>query len=147
MNKTKLLAFGAEIALIATTVLYLAFHELWISILSVVLGGATVVIISRTGRGERSLPPSERTVGVGTVREVGAEVSHPDAGEPQIWVEVCSVHGDTFIGRLVRDDSDPAVATLRPGSVVLVAFNPEEPEQLSLPDDVLAVRASGLVFA
>jgi len=34
-----------------------------------------------------------------------------------------------------------------PGLVMLVAFDPAAPEELSLPDDVLAVRASGLVLA
>ncbi|WP_371328004.1 hypothetical protein [Mycobacterium sp. 1423905.2] len=139
-----MLAFGAEIALIATTVLYLAFHELWIAILSVALAGVTIFVISRCG--ERSLPPAERIVGVGTVREVDDDSAQTDTGPQQVWIEVSSVHGDTFIGRLVRGESDPDVGALRPGLVVLVAFNPEEREHLSLPDDVLAVRASGLVL-
>ncbi|EUA06225.1 hypothetical protein I546_5675 [Mycobacterium kansasii 732] len=75
---------------------------------------------------------------MGTVRAVGA-------GERQIWIEVASVHGDTFIGRLVRDDESDESA-LRPGLVVLVAFDPADREALSLPDDVLAVRARGLSF-
>ena len=33
---------------------------------------------------------------------------------------------------------------LRPGLVVLVAFDPADREQLSLPDDVLAVRAKSM---
>ncbi|BCI92833.1 hypothetical protein NIIDMKKI_80390 [Mycobacterium kansasii] len=57
------------------------------------------------------------------------------------------MHGDTFIGRLVRDDDDSDEAALRPGLVVLVAFDPADREALSLPDDVLAVRARGLSFA
>jgi hypothetical protein len=32
------------------------------------------------------------------------------------------------------------MSVLRPGLVVLVAFDPAERERLSLPDDVLAVR-------
>jgi hypothetical protein len=36
------------------------------------------------------------------------------------------------------------VSMLRPGLVVLVAFDPAAREELSLPDDVLAVRASWL---
>ncbi|ORV69700.1 hypothetical protein AWC07_06405 [Mycobacterium gastri] len=69
------------------------------------------------------------------------------AGERQIWIEVASVHCDTFIGRLVRDDDDSDESPLRPGLVVLVAFDPADREALSLPDDVLAVRARGLSFA
>ncbi len=52
--------------------------------------------------------------------------------------------GETFIGKLARCDSDPDVSMLRPGLVVLVAFDPDAREQLSLPDDVLAVQASWL---
>ncbi|BBX99251.1 hypothetical protein AWC15_17635 [Mycobacterium lacus] len=79
-------------------------------------------------------------VGVGTV--VDNDESATASGERQIWVEVASVHGDTFVGRLVHDDGDPDVATLRPGLVVLVAFDPAARERLSLPDDMLAVRAA-----
>ena len=87
----------------------------------------------------RRVPGDGVTVGLGTVRTVNTD--------QHIWIEVSSVQGDTFIGRLVHDDAGPDVATLRPGLVILVAFDPAEREQLSLPDDVLAVRASGLVFA
>jgi hypothetical protein len=94
-------------------------------------------------RGNR---PTARTVGVGTVRAIdseatGAETATPAARERQILIEVASVQGDTFIGRLVHGD-DPEAALLRPGLVVLVAFDPAVREELSLPDDVLAVRAS-----
>jgi hypothetical protein len=78
----------------------------------------------------------ERTVGVGTVRE--------RAGERQIFIEVVAVSGETFIGRLARCDDDPDVSILRPGLVILVAFDPAAREKLSLPDDVLAVHASWL---
>ncbi|KAA1249333.1 hypothetical protein F0Q45_15795 [Mycobacterium simiae] len=139
MNKSKLLAIGAELALIATTMLYLSFHELWIAFTSVALAAATVVLVGRVICGPRQKPADGRTVGVGTVHTVAA-------GERQIWIEVASVHGDTFIGRLVRDDDDPDTPVLRPGLVVLVAFDPTDRENLSLPDDVLAVRARGLTF-
>jgi hypothetical protein len=78
----------------------------------------------------------ERAVGVGTVRRV--------AGERQVFIEVVAVSGETFIGRLARCDDDPDVSMLRPGLVVLVAFDPAAREELSLPDDVLAVHASWL---
>jgi len=77
------------------------------------------------------------TVGVGTVRTVGAE--------RQVFIEVVAVSGETFIGRLAPCDGDDAdVSMLRPGLVVLVAFDPAVPEELSLPDDVIAVNASWL---
>jgi hypothetical protein len=77
-----------------------------------------------------------RTVGVGTVREV--------AGQRQVFIEVVAVSGETFIGRLARGEDDLDASVLRPGLVVLVAFDPAAREKLSLPDDVLAVHASWL---
>ena len=76
------------------------------------------------------------TVGVGTVRTIG--------DERQVFIEVVAVSGETFIGRLARSEGDPDVSVLRPGLVVLVAFDPAAREELSLPDDVLAVHASWL---
>ncbi|EUA86701.1 hypothetical protein I551_6943 [Mycobacterium ulcerans str. Harvey] len=46
----------------------------------------------------------------------------------------------------MQDDTETDTATLRPGLVVLVAFDPADRQQLSLPDDVLAVRARGLAI-
>jgi hypothetical protein len=60
---------------------------------------------------------------------------------------VSSVHGDTFVGRLVHHDVAADLSSLRPGLLVLVAFDPAAPGQLSLADDVMAVRASGLALA
>ncbi|EUA02690.1 hypothetical protein I545_4086 [Mycobacterium kansasii 662] len=139
MNTSKLPAVIAEIALIATTLLYLVFHWSWLALTGVALAAATAVFVGRLARGSRPASADSRTVGVGTVRAVGV-------GERQIWIEVASVHGDTFIGRLVRDD-DSDESALRPGLVVLVAFDPADREALSLPDDVLAVRARGLSVA
>jgi hypothetical protein len=75
-------------------------------------------------------------IGVGTVRTIG--------DERQVFIEVVAVSGETFIGRLARSESDPDLSMLRPGLVVLVAFDPAAREELSLPDDVLAVHASWL---
>lgn len=72
-----------------------------------------------------------RTVGVGTVRTV----------QRQIFIEVVAVSGETFVGKLARCDGGVDVSVLRPGLVVLVAFDPTAREELSLPDDVLAVHA------
>ncbi|OBB65228.1 hypothetical protein [Mycobacterium sp. 852014-50255_SCH5639931] len=74
----------------------------------------------------------DRAVGVGTVRTV----------ERQVFIEVVAVSGETFIGKLARCGDDLDVSMLRPGLVVLVAFDPAAREELSLPDDVLAVHAA-----
>ncbi|ORV90764.1 hypothetical protein AWC11_12190 [Mycobacterium interjectum] len=73
-------------------------------------------------------------VAVGTVRDVG--------DERQVFIEVVAVSGETFIGKLAGGADDPDVSMLRPGLVVLVAFDPAAREELSLPDDVLAVHAA-----
>jgi hypothetical protein len=67
-------------------------------------------------------------VGIGTVRQI----------TDVITMEVESVTGGTFTGRL-RDDS--VAEALRPGTVLMVAFDPAAREHLSLADDMLAVRA------
>lgn len=74
----------------------------------------------------------DRAVGVGTVRTV----------ERQVFIEVVEVSGETFVGKLARCGDDLDVSMLRPGLVVLVAFDPAARERLSLPDDVLAVHAA-----
>lgn len=94
-----------------------------------------LMLLSGTGR----LPVAPRrgaagpTVGVGTVRKVG--------DERQVLIEVVAVSGETFIGKLARGKGDPDVSMLRPGLVVLVAFDPAARERLSLPTDVEAVLA------
>ncbi len=98
-------------------------------------------LLERLGRflSARRRSAHGRTVGVGTVRATAG-------GGRQVFVEVVAVSGETFIGRLARCESDP-VSVLRPGLVVLVAFDPAAREELSLPTDaqaVLAVRASWL---
>ncbi|GAB3028061.1 hypothetical protein MBOU_54200 [Mycobacterium bourgelatii] len=148
MNRNKLLAIGAEIGMIAATILYLTLHQVWTALLSVALGAAVVVLVARfMDSARRASRSDEVAVGVGTVRKVDTDVAEAVTGERHIWIEVSSVAGDNFVGRLVQDESDPEVATLRPGLVVLVAFDPAERQELSLPDDVLAVRASSLVLA
>jgi hypothetical protein len=146
MNKSKLMAIGAEMALIATTILYLACHELWIAVTSVAVAAAVLALVSRVACTAGHTTGDGIAVEVGTVRTVVDD--QPDAaGDRQIWIEVSSVHGDTFIGRLVHDGAAADLSSLRPGHMVLVAFDPAAPEQLSLADDVLAVRASGLALA
>jgi len=87
------------------------------------------------------------TVCVGTVctvegLDVEGTVSVTTDTERQVLIQVTGVRGEEFIGRLVHRDPDLDVSLLRPGLVVLVAFDPTARERLSLPDDVLAVRAS-----
>jgi hypothetical protein len=143
MDKSKLMAIGAEMALIATTILFLACHELWIALASVAVAAAAFGLVSWISRIARQKTGDDLAVGVGTV----VDDEPTAAGERQIWIEVSSVHGDTFIGRLMHYDAAADLSSLRPGLVVLVAFDPAVREQLSLPDDVLAVRASGLALA
>jgi hypothetical protein len=71
-------------------------------------------------------------VGIGTVRSV----------TDPITVDVESVSGQRFVGRLRHGDGDAAMPDLRPGVVLLVAFDPAARERLSLPDDIMAVRSA-----
>lgn len=105
---------------------------------------ASVFFVSRVTRSRRQPADTGPVVGVGTV--VDTEESDSTAGEREIWIEVASVHGDTFVGRLVHDDGGSEASMLRPGLVVLVAFDPAARDRLSLPDDVLAVRARSLTL-
>jgi hypothetical protein len=86
----------------------------------------------RRRRPNRPKPTSvdQVAVGIGTVRTVAERIT----------VDVESVSGQTFVGRLQQADDDVA-ARLRPGVVLLVSFDPDAREQLTLADDVLAVRA------
>jgi len=121
-------------------------NQSWIAVAGVVIAGIAVLVIGRIAgamrRGSDGL-----AVGVGTVRDVVDDLPEAVGGERQVWIEVSSVDGDTFVGRLVDHESEADLSTLLPGLVMLVAFDPAAPEELSLPDDVLAVRASGLVLA
>ncbi|MBI3215938.1 MAG: hypothetical protein HYZ38_19130 [Mycobacterium sp.] len=82
-------------------------------------------------RGAHAHPPAA-DIGIGTVRYVAEYVT----------VEVESVCGERFMGRLQSRDGDRALAQLRPGVLLMVAFDPTTREQLSLADDMLAVRSS-----
>lgn len=68
-------------------------------------------------------------VGIGTVQTITDVVT----------IEVESVTGGRFTG-LLRGDA--VAAALRPGALLMVAFDPAAREQLSLADDMLAVRAA-----
>jgi hypothetical protein len=122
--------------------------ELMVVLLAVVCVVTAVVALcvrSRVaGRPPRDTrPPVDLAVGVGTVRAVSkADPPTGDAVEHQITIDVETIPGHLFTGRLRYSAGDPVVSALRPGSVVLVAFDPVARERLSLPDDMLAVRAA-----
>jgi hypothetical protein len=82
------------------------------------------------------IPEDSRAVGIGTVCDASRR--------RHVKIQVTNVDGETFVGRLTHHDGDLAGAWLRPGTVLLVAFDPAAREQLSLPDDILAVRAAEL---
>jgi hypothetical protein len=106
-----------------------------------ILVGAAIGALSATVSSRRTdrpatlpcRPDTAATVGIGTVRTV-TETSK------SIVVDVESVSGQRFVGRL-RRSADPVVSTLRPGTVVLVTFDPDVRERLSLADDIAAVSA------
>ncbi len=90
------------------------------------VGIAATLLLSRSlASSKANVAPD---VGIGTVRQI----------TDVITMEVESVTGVRFTGRL-RDDA--VALTLRPGAVLMVAFDPAAREHLSLADDMLAVRA------
>jgi hypothetical protein len=90
----------------------------------------------RRARQHRRVPPTEpdavTAVAIGTVQSVA----------DFIMVEVESVTGQKFVGRLRHQENDPLTAELRPGVVLLVAFDPVARERLSLADDMDVARAA-----
>jgi len=111
-----------------------------IAVVSVLALASVVVAAGRGGQPQRLRrrrgPSASRAVAVGTVRAVA------DSDEPLVVVEVESVNGQRFTGRLCHREGDPAVAALRPGLILLVSFDPQARDRLSLADDVVAVRAA-----
>jgi hypothetical protein len=140
MKKTTLVIVGAEIGLVATVVLLIAFQDLWNTFIGVACVSAALALVGWLIVGTQQAPAEARALGVGTVRTVDGE-SPAAAGERQVFIEVVSVSGETFVGKLAQGSDRQDVSMLRPGLVILVAFDPDAREDLSLPDDVLAVRA------
>jgi hypothetical protein len=91
------------------------------------VGISAIFLLSRSSVPAKSNVAPD--VGVGTVSKITDVAT----------IEVESVTGLRFTGRL-RDDF--VTSTLRPGAILLVAFDPAAHEHLSLPDDMLAVRAA-----
>ncbi len=128
MSKLTVALAGAEIALIATLV----------GVAGVVLA---LVLVGRHMFARLAVADGP-TVGIGTVYTVEDIESATADGERRVLIQVAGVRGEMFIGRLMHCDGDLDMSMLRPGLVVLVAFDPAAREWLSLPDDVLAVRAA-----
>lgn len=101
---------------------------LLLSFLAVIgVGIAATLLLSRP---DASADPSVAPdVAIGTVRTITDVVT----------IEVESVSGLRFTGRL-HDDS--VASAVRPGAILLVAFDPAAREHLSLADDMLAVRSA-----
>lgn len=77
--------------------------------------------------------PAPPSVAIGTVRSVSDLVT----------VDVESVSGERFVGRLrSREGGGGGTPGLRPGVVLLVAFDPADRDRLVLADDMVAVRAA-----
>ena len=111
-----------------------------IAVVSVLALAAILVAAGLDGqpphRRRRRGPAASRSVAVGTVQAVA------DSENPLVVVEVESVNGQRFTGRLCHRQGDPAVAALRPGLILLVSFDPQDRDRLSLADDVVA-RVNG----
>lgn len=75
-------------------------------------------------------PRPRGAVGIGTVRSI----------TDPITVDVESISGQHFVGRLSLKPGGPVLAAMRPGVVLLVTFDPAERERLSLADDIASVR-------
>jgi hypothetical protein len=111
-----------------------------IAVVSAIALASIIVAAGLTGQPPRTSRPRRvrcpRSIAVGTVQMVAG------ADDPVIVVEVESVAGQRFTGRLCHGQDDPIVSSLRPGVIVLVSFDPASRKQLSLADDAIAVRAA-----
>lgn len=106
-----------------------------VCLLSAAIGAALCGLLARAaGRsGECPVEPRKRgDVGIGTVRSVADPIT----------VDVESISGQRFVGRLRPHPSGPELAAMQPGVVLLVTFDPAAREQLSLADDIVAVRTA-----
>ncbi|MET0473538.1 MAG: hypothetical protein ABW001_02765 [Mycobacterium sp.] len=105
-------------------------------LISAAIGAALCGPLSRathapTAGADGRRPPCP-AVGIGTVRAVDGPVV----------IDVESISGQRFVGRLRQRSNDSPDAALRPGVVLLVTFDPAAREQLSLADDMIAVRSA-----
>lgn len=102
-------------------------------VLAAVIGAVLCGALARTVDQPPDLVVESRSqghVGIGTVRSIADPIT----------VDVESISGQHFVGRLRMNPDGPAHAAMRPGVVLLVTFDPDERERLSLADDITAVR-------
>ena len=100
-----------------------------LTVLAVIgVGISTTLLLTRSRASAKHLATATG-VGVGTVSTITDVAT----------IDVESVTGLRFTGRL-RDDT--ITSMLRPGAVLLVAFDPAAREHLLLADDMMAVRAA-----
>jgi hypothetical protein len=105
-------------------------------LISAAIGAALCAPLSRATRAAAEPPRGRRpvgpAVGIGTVRAIDGPIT----------IDVESISGQHFVGRLRQQPAGSSQAALRPGVVLLVTFDPAEREQLSLADDMAAVRSA-----
>lgn len=103
-------------------------------LISVAFAAVLCVPPSRTTLAPSEPPHGRQStgVGIGTVRAVDGLVT----------VDVETVSGQHFVGRLHQHAGDAPLGALQPGVLLLVTFDPSERERLSLADDIAAVRAA-----
>jgi hypothetical protein len=102
-------------------------------LVSAAFGAVVRAPLRATGRPARALPARRPPgSGIGTVRAVDGPIT----------IDVESISGQRFVGRLCHTTADMSLGELRPGVVVLVTFDPAERHQLSLADDIAAVRSA-----
>lgn len=103
-----------------------AYPTLAVFLVVAVIGAALCLAPARRAR-----PSAGPAVGIGTVCTVTGPIT----------VEVESVSGQRFMGWLRQHADGSALSDLRPGVVLLVTFDPQARERVSLADDMTAVRA------
>jgi hypothetical protein len=103
-------------------------------LISAAFGAVLCAHLARATRAPSELHHVRRPtgVGIGTVRAVDGLVT----------VDVESVSGQHFVGRLRQHADDAPLGELHPGVLLLVTFDPSERERLSLADDMAAVRTT-----
>lgn len=101
---------------------------------------ATIIVAAglcgQPPRPPRRKPTVSRSIALGTVWAVA------ESADPLVVIEVESVDGERFAGRLCHRQGDPDASSLRPGMILLVSFDPQARHRLSLADEVTAVRAA-----
>jgi hypothetical protein len=107
-----------------------------ITMTSLVLAAGSLPVAAMVALALPRAHATSREVGIGVVR---ATTRSDDP--TMVTVDVESVCGGRFTGRLRTQLDDTVLAGLKPGVVLLVAFDPAAREWLSLADDMLAIRA------